>query len=571
MGVSQSIVAHRSDRRRNASAARTTLGSRSSNRPGGHVSESTADREALRAAAATGTLLSHWAGRQPEAVAISSEHGDRSFSELDAEANRLVRALRRRGLADGDGVAAMIANRAEFAVVYAATQRAGLRFTPINWHLTADEVTYIVDDSEARAFIADARYSVVAATAGAAAPGATTRLAVAGAIDGFESYAEAIDREDPDPLADPSAGTSMLYTSGTTGRPKGVHRSRAAAAAAAALATRNRWALPPLDYQPGESLHLCTGPAYHAAPLAFSLAGPLAAGVGVVLMDGWSAAETLRLIDEHRVTHSHMVPTMFHRMLSLPEADRQRFDGTSLRYVWHGAAPCPVTVKHAIIDWWGPVLLEYYAATEGTGTWVASEEWLTRPGTVGRIPAERHIRILDDEGREQPPGCTGTIYLRAAEGGRFEYFKDADKTAQSYRDDYFTLGDVGYLDEDDYLYLTDRSADLIISGGVNVYPAEIEAELLDHPAVGDVAVIGVPDAEWGESVLAVVELQPDRVASDGLAAELIAHCRSRLANYKCPRSVDFVDRLPRADNGKLYKRRIRDQYRARATEAGAGP
>ncbi|MGI9603862.1 MAG: AMP-binding protein [Acidimicrobiales bacterium] len=533
--------------------------------------KSTSEQQSLKAAAASGTVLSHWADRQPHSMAIVSEHGDRTFAELDAEANRLVRALRRSGLRAGDGVAAMISNRAEFAAVLAAAQRAGLRFTPVNWHLTADEAAYIVDDSEAAAFVADARFAAVAAAAARNTSAASTRLAVAGPIEGFDDYDDALAAELDDAIDDPEVGTTMLYTSGTTGRPKGVHRNRAAAAAAAALAVRNRWALPPLDYQPGESMHLCTGPAYHAAPLAFSLAGPLTAGVGVVLMDGWSAHDTLRLIETHAVTHSHMVPTMFHRMLSLPDTNRDRFDLSSLRYVWHGAAPCPVTVKQAIIEWWGPVLLEYYAATEGTGTWVASEEWLTKPGTVGRVPVEGHIRILDDDGNDLEPGQTGTIYLRAAEGGRFEYFKDPTKTASSYRDDYFTLGDVGFLDADDYLYLTDRSANLIISGGVNIYPAEIEAELLDHEAVGDVGVIGVPDADWGESVLAVVELRPEVVASDELADELVEHCRSRLAHYKCPRSVDFVDQLPRADNGKLYKRRLREQYREQASTAGDTP
>lgn len=258
-----------------------------------------------------------------------------------------------------------------------------------------------------------------------------------------------------------------------------------------------------------------------------------------------------------------MVPTMFHRLLSLPDDVRGRFDISSLQYVVHGAAPCPVSVKAAMIEWFGPIINEYYAATEGAGTTVKSEEWLTKPGTVGKPPTPDHIRILDEEGNDCAPGEIGTVYLKAPEA-RFSYFKDDDKTSSSYRDDHYTLGDVGYLDADGYLFLTDRSANLIISGGVNVYPAEVEEALIGHPSVGDVAVIGVPDPEWGESVIAVVEPQPGIVPSEELAAELIAHARAHLASFKCPRRIDFRDELPRRDNGKLYKRLLRDEYRAAA-------
>jgi long-chain acyl-CoA synthetase len=526
------------------------------------------EREARRDALRSGTTVAYWAARQPDAPAIiaaggpdSSRNGagDRTFGELNAEVNRLARALRRGGLRPGDGVAAMVSNRAEYAATWLAALRTGLRFTPVNWHLTADEAGYIVDDCEARAFVADARFAKVAAEAAAGAPGATVRLAVGGEVDGFVPYDEALAAEDPTDLDDPVLGRAMLYTSGTTGRPKGVNRTD--------NQRISRRTMPSTGYAPGESLHLCTGPLYHAAPLSFSLAGPILSGVGVVLMDGWSAPETLRLIEEHGITHSHMVPTMFHRLLALPDEERLAADVSSLRMVMHGAAPCPVAVKQAMIEWLGPILLEYYAATEGAGTFVTSDVWLTRPGTVGKPYDPDHVRILGEGGEPLGPEEVGTIYLRAPEVGRFEYFKDPDKTAGSYEGDYFTLGDVGYLDEDGYLYLTDRSANLVISGGVNIYPTEVEQVLWPHPAVADVAVIGLPDDEWGEIVVAVVQLREGVEPGDDLAAELIAWSRDRLAHFKCPRRVDFVADLPRTDAGKLYKRRLRDEYRAAAAAA----
>lgn len=506
-------------------------------------------QQMLGASMARGMALSFWAGVMPQATALVTDAGTRSFAQLNARCNQLARALRERGLQAGDGVALMCSNRIEFAEVFWATRRAGLRFTPINWHLTAEEAAYIVNDSDAKALFLDARFAPIADAL--AKQTDCARIAIGGAVPGFEDHEAALQPHAGDDITDPLLGTSMLYTSGTTGRPKGVSRAAVAGSPIGEAAA----------YQPGVSVHLCTGPLYHAAPLMFSLAVPHTFGAAVVMMDGWDARRALQLIEAHRVTHSHMVPTMFHRLLSLPEAARSAHDTGSLQYLLHGAAPCPVPVKRALIEWLGPIVHEYYAATEGLGSLVDSPTWLRKPGTVGR-PEPGHIRILGDDGAEMPAGEVGTVYLRAPDEGRFSYYKDPAKTQQAYAGQYYTLGDMGYLDADGFLFLTDRSANLVISGGVNIYPAEVEAVLLTHPAVADVGVIGVPNDEWGEEVKAVLTLHNGHVASPELAHELIAHCRAHLAHFKCPKSVDFVDELPRHDNGKLYKQKLRESYRA---------
>ena len=520
------------------------------------------DTDARRAAVAQGMAVAHWTAMFPDAPAVIE--GDRvlRFAELNARANQLVRALRARGVRPGVGIALLCANRTEFVEVVTAADRCGLRLTPVNWHLTTDEAAYILDDCEASAIVADARFADVAATATALVPALKVRLAVGGEISGFDPYDGALASEPGDDIDDPVIGTRMLYTSGTTGRPKGVHKEASTAGPAAFASAASAWAS---GYRPGQGqLHLCTGPLYHAAPLQLSLVVPHTGGVGVALMDGWDAEETLRLIERHRITHTHMVPTMFHRLLSLPPEVKERYDLSSLSFVVHGAAPCPVPVKQGVIDWWGPIVVEYYAATEGAGTVVRSDDWVKRPGTVGRPEAPDHIRILDDDGNGLPAGDTGTVYLKAPDDSRFDYFKDNAKTARAYRGTYYTLGDVGYLDEEGFLFLTDRSANLIISGGVNIYPAEVEAVLITHPAVGDVGVVGVPHLEWGEEVVAVVEPQPGVRGTNALAAELLSWCGPRLARFKCPRRVEFTDELPRHDNGKLYRQVLRDRYRAPA-------
>jgi long-chain acyl-CoA synthetase len=516
------------------------------------------DHDALNAAADRGMLAAYWASELGDTTALISEAGDRTFTEVNANANRLVRSLRARGVRDGDGIAVLAANRPEFAETVAAAQRAGLRLTTINWHLNGDEAGYIVDDAEATAFVADSRFAAAAVRAAELAPGCKVLLSLGGAIDGFDQWDDVIAGEDGSDITDPVVGGQMLYTSGTTGRPKGVRRGVPDPRASLEVGRRTA-------YHATRHVHLCTGPLYHAAPLAFSLAAPWALGVPIVLMDGWSAEASLALIERYAVTHTHMVPTMFHRLLSLPDDVRARYDISSLVFVLHGAAPCPVEVKRRLLEWVGPIVWEYYAATEGAGTLVGPEEWLRKPGTVGKIDPPDHVRILAGDGAEVAAGEIGTVYLKApdAASARFEYYKAPDKTDGAYQGQHFTLGDVGYVDDDGYLFLTDRSAHLIITGGVNVYPAEIEGILLEHPAVGDVGVVGVPDDEWGEIVVAVVELQPGSTGSDDLAAGLIEWCRDRIAHYKCPRRVEFVEALPRHDNGKLYKHQLREQLRSK--------
>jgi long-chain acyl-CoA synthetase len=508
----------------------------------------------IEEAVARGMTLAFHAARRPDVPAVISPWGDRTFEELNHNANRLARTLRAAGLGDGDAIAVVSKNRPEFLEALFAAERIGVRFTPINYHLKGDEIGYVVDDCDAKAFVADASLGPPVVEALRVAPKVKLALAVGGALDSFASYDREIEQYGPADIADPVLGGRMLYTSGTTGRPKGVFRRDREPVAP-------QWEGTLASYRPGEDVNLCTGPAYHAAPLLINLLQPLTSGVGVVMMDRWDAEETLRLIEQHRVTHTHMVATMFHRLLQLPAEVKAKHDVSSMRFIIHGAAPTPVHVKRAIIDWFGPIVWEYYAATEGGGGFIVGpEEWLRKPGTVGRPGPGFDNKILDDEGNEVPAGKVGTVYMKAPARGRFEYYKDTNKTAKSYRGDYFTLGDLGYFDEDGYLFLTGRSAELIISGGVNIYPQEVDNELLKHPAVLDVCTIGVDNDEWGEEVKSVVQLRPGYTADAALTAGLMAWARERLAAFKCPRTIDYTTDLPRLPSGKIQRRVVRDRY-----------
>jgi long-chain acyl-CoA synthetase len=512
--------------------------------------------ERLKAAIDAGMAPALWAELQPQKVAVYEAAGrTRTFGDLNACANRIARLLRAHGLGVGDSVALVCSNRVEFADVLFGCLRAGVRMTPVNWHLTPDEIAYVVDDCEARALFGDVRVAGMAAAA-AQCPKLVAKVSIGGELDGFEPYEAALAAFEATDIADPKRGYTMLYTSGTTGRPKGVFKPDAQ--------------VPSFDpsYDRASDVHICTGPAYHASPLAGDVRRALNNGVPTVLMDRWDSELVLRTIAEKRVTRGHFVPIMFQRLLALPEAVRAQYDLSSLRRVTHGAAPCPPEVKRAMIEWLGPVLFEYYAGSEGgVGFWITSEEWLRKPGSVGRRPSPVAAKILDGAGSECPPGVSGAIYMRLADQGGFEYFKDPGKTEGSRRDGYFTMGDVGYFDEDGYLFLTGRNAETIIAGGVNIYPQEIDNELIKHPAVEDSCTVGVPHAEWGEEVRAVIQLKPGHVPGDALRDELLAFAAERLAKFKTPRGIDFVDALPRSEAGKIQRNKVRAPYwagRARA-------
>jgi len=496
-------------------------------------------------AAANGMSHSLWAELRGDQVAIHDPIGARTFRQINEAANKIVRLLRGRGLKEGDAVALLCSNRAEFVEVLAGALRGGYRITPVNWHLNADEVEYIINDCDAKALFADTRYP---SGISAKAPQLTLKVSIGDDAPGFEPYTKLLAQFDGADITDPTPGSSMLYTSGTTGRPKGVYR-------------RNQMVMPMVNVAEPDDVQLCAGPAYHAAPLAFDVRSSMLMGIPLVFLDRWDSEGVLRLIEKYRVTRAHLVPIMFQRLLNLPDEVRAKYDVSSLRYIIHGAAPCPPEVKKAMIDWVGPIINEYYAGSEGgAGFVVSSEEWLSKPGTVGKLPDPTALRILDDEGQDVAQGTSGTLYFRVSPIAPFEYYKDPAKTAAAHKDGYFTLGDVGYLDEDGYLFLTGRTAECIISGGVNIYPQEIDNELIKHPAVEDACTIGVPNEEWGEEVKSVLTLNPGFVGSDALAKDIQTFARGHLAGFKVPRTIEFVDELPRSPAGKIQRKKVREPY-----------
>ncbi|MFG2000850.1 acyl-CoA synthetase [Spirillospora sp. NPDC048911] len=477
-----------------------------------------------------------------------------TYRELNEASNRLAHLLYAEGLRPGDHIAFMLENHPYFLAIAWAAQRSGLYYTAISSRLQSDEIAYIVENCEAKAFITSKALEGVAT----GLPDVRVRLMLDGVAPGFLSYEEQVSAHPVTPLADEREGVDMLYSSGTTGRPKGVKPPLSLAEMGTPGPLFQLLSL--LFQLDGDSVYLSPAPLYHAAPLRYCITMHRF-GATVVVMEKFDPEQALAAIQRYGVTHSQWVPTMFIRMLKLPEEVRGRYDLSSLRCAVHAAAPCPVPVKERMIEWWGPVLHEYYAGTEGNCfVYTDSDDWLAHKGTVGR-PLLGEIHVCDEEGNELPAGTSGTLYFGG--GPTFEYHGDTAKTVAS-RDPWghgwTTLGDVGHVDADGFLYLTDRRSYMIISGGVNIYPQETENVLAVHPKVADVAVFGVPDPEMGEAVKAVVQPLSMDDAGPELEAELIAYCRDHLAHYRCPRSVDFRAELPRHPTGKLYKRLLKDEY-----------
>ena len=512
------------------------------------------------------TLTAPHALERPGEPALVDELGTTTWAAFDERVNRLVNGLRAAGLSSGDTLAVIVGNRREWFETAMAAAHGGWTYVPVNWHWVADELAYVLEDAQVDAVVADGRYTDAVNAALADPRAAGVRLVVgidapsvtAGVpVVDYETLLTGASADEPD---EQRLGGPMFYTSGTTGRPKGVRGSLLGnndmTPDVMTLVARGFTSIFPV---PGTTL-LC-GPFYHSAQYAFSFL-PLIAGSAVVMQHKYDAAGVLDLIDRHGVTNTHVVPTQMKRLVDLPDSVKAGFDGSSLAVVLHGAAPCSPSVKRALIDWWGPKITEYYGSTEGSVvTMITSEEWLAKGGSVGRPLATVDVLVIDEDGNEVPVGQEGTLYFRNKMGMTFQYHNDPDKTAAVHlAPGVATSGDVGYLDDDGYLWLSDRRIDMIISGGVNIYPAEIEGVLQGHPDVADAAVIGVPDEEFGEQVKAIVALRDGVAPSPEVAAALIAHCRELLAGYKAPRTVDFVDVIPRSEAGKIQKRLLRDPY-----------
>ncbi|HEX4095640.1 MAG TPA: acyl-CoA synthetase [Caulobacteraceae bacterium] len=504
-------------------------------------------------------IADHARANPAKPAMIIAETGETlTYGELDERSNRLAQLLHAQGLRRGDHLAILMENNIRFVEVVWAAFRSGLYLTAVNRYLPPDEAAYVAADCGAKAIVSSWDRRSTAEPLAELIPACAIRLMVDGVAPGWASYEDAIATAPAEPVEPQWMGDSMLYSSGTTGRPKGILRplqDRTVAEGFELRQSANRYGFSP------DTVYLSPAPLYHAAPLGY-VTQTLGWGGTVVMMQHFDAENALRFIEQHRVTHSQWVPTMFVRMLKLPAEARAAYDLSSHKVAVHAAAPCPVDVKRQMIAWWGPILEDYYAGTEGTGaTIIDSHDWLKHPGSVGRA-ALGVLHICDEQGAELPIGESGLIYFER-EAMTFAYHNDPTKTRAAQHpahDNWMSLGDVGYVDEEGYLYLTDRKAFMIISGGVNIYPQAIEDALIVHPKVADVAVFGVPHEEMGEEVKAVVEAAPGVAPTPELAAELLAYAREHLAHYMAPRSIDFIDEMPRLPTGKLYKRVLKERY-----------
>lgn len=507
-------------------------------------------------------------------AAVIDEWGTTSWGELDDRVNRLIDHLRKSGVEPDDRVALLAGNRREIEEVYLACSHAGWHCVPINWHFAADEVAYVLADSGATALIASSEHEALASAALDIEPdtATTTRLVMATlagssapaapdrSTHGLASYEDALAAADASEPEGQMLGGVMFYTSGTTGRPKGVRSTSFQINTPVEVLQLMAGSMDSVGIPSGGRTLLC-GPQYHSAQWAYSYL-PLIAGVAVVMQAKFIPEQTLAMIDEHQITNIHLVPTQFVRLLRVDEAAKERFDGSSLSVAVHGAAPCAPEVKRQMIEWWGPKITEYYGATEGgIVSMITSEEWLERPGSVGTASPIVDVKIVNADGEAAGPNEEGIIHVKSLVGQDFEYLNAPDKTAEAHTEPgYMTMGDIGFIDEAGYLFLSDRKIDMIISGGVNIYPAEIEAVLVTHPNVLDVAVFGVPNTEFGEEVKATVQLADGVEWSTELEAELVSISREQLAGYKQPKSFEVIDEMPRSAAGKLLKRELRAPF-----------
>ncbi|MEL6982851.1 MAG: AMP-binding protein [Actinomycetota bacterium] len=510
-------------------------------------------------------LTRGFADERPQDLALADDQGSLTFAQLDERVNRLIHALRSAGIEAGDTVAIVSGNRNEWFELALACANSGITHVPINWHLVANEIAYIVADSEAKAVMAGHRFvdEVAKALDDERCGGVELALVAGAASTGrFTSFEDFVAGGDPGEPADQSFGGPMFYTSGTTGNPKGVRGSMSALEPGT---TPEVWHLIGAGFSqlmevPGITA-LC-GPVYHSAQWAFSFL-PMMAGSATVMQHRYDSAGLLDMIDRYQATNVHLVPTQMKRLIDLPDEVKAGYDGSSMKLVLHGAAPCPPVVKRSMIDWWGPIITEYYGSTEGSiVTMISAEQWLAKGGSVGPAMPNMEIFVIGEQGERLGPNEVGTLYFRSGMGMDFEYHNAPEKTAEAHLEPgVFTTGDVGHLDDDGYLWLSDRRIDMIISGGVNIYPAEIEQVLGGHALVADVAVIGIPNEEFGEEVKAVVVLNDQaKQDTDATIATLGAYCRENLAGYKCPRSYDVAEELPRTGTGKVQKRRLREPY-----------